>query len=50
VGLLFAAYSYRVCHREVGGAVVMDIVVAIVLLAGAAFITYLALDAARHVK
>jgi len=28
----------------------MDIVVAIVLLAGAGFITYLALDAARHVK
>jgi len=28
----------------------MDIIVAIVLLAGAGFITYLALDAARHVK
>jgi len=28
----------------------MDIVVAIVILAGAGFITYLALDAARHVK
>jgi len=28
----------------------MDIVVAIVLLAGAGFITYLALDAARRVK
>jgi len=28
----------------------MDIVVALILLAGAAFITFLALDAARHVK
>jgi len=28
----------------------MDFLVAIILLAGAAFITYLALDAARHVK
>jgi hypothetical protein len=50
MGLLFPAYSYRVCYREAGGIVAMDVFVAIVLLLGAGFITYLALDAARHVK
>jgi hypothetical protein len=50
MGMLCAAYAHRIRHREIGGAITMDIIVAIVLLAGAALITYLALDAARHVK